>query len=84
MLLPGDISISSPLFIIPLINDPDIDVQMAAIQALGKIGGTRAKECLELCLNNEIEVIRQTAEQALHDLEIKETFYLTDSELSDI
>ena len=45
---------------------------MAAIQALGKIGGTKAKECLELCLNNISGAIRQTAEQALKELETKE------------
>jgi len=67
-----------------LIEDPDIDVQMAAIQALGKIGGSRAKECLELCLDNESEVVHQTAEQVLYDLEAKETYYISDSELFDI
>jgi len=55
-----------------LISDPDVDVQMAAIQALGKIGGTTAKECLERCLNDASEAIRQAAEQALNELETKE------------
>jgi len=59
--------------LLKLINDPDVDVQMAAIQALGKIGGTAAKECLESCLNNTSEAIRQAAEQALNELEAKET-----------
>ena len=58
--------------LIKLINDPDIDVQMAVIQALGKIGGTQAKECLEHCLNNASAAIRQTAEQALIELEVRE------------
>ncbi|MBI4188537.1 MAG: HEAT repeat domain-containing protein [Chloroflexi bacterium] len=55
--------------LINLVNSPDVDIQMAAIQALGKIGGTRAKECLEVCSNDTSEAIRQTAEQALIELE---------------
>jgi len=58
--------------LIYLINDPDVDVQVATIQALGKIGGTKAKECLEQCLNNTSEAIRQAAEQALNELAMKE------------
>ncbi|MCL0091694.1 HEAT repeat domain-containing protein [Dehalococcoidales bacterium] len=50
----------------------DVDVQLAAIQALGKIGGSEAKRCLEQCLNNPSEVIRQAAEQALNQLEAEE------------
>ena len=58
--------------LIMLIGDPDTDVQVAAIQALGKIGGTKAKECLEQCLNNISKAVRQAAEQALKELEAKE------------
>ncbi|MBI4180369.1 MAG: HEAT repeat domain-containing protein, partial [Chloroflexi bacterium] len=54
-----------------LVKDPDVDVQMAAIRALGKIGGTMAKECLESYLDNISEAIRQAAEQALLELETK-------------
>ncbi len=59
-------------YLIKLVNDPDADVQMVAIQALGKIGGTKAKECLEHCLNSTSEAIRQSAEQALNELKTKE------------
>jgi len=58
--------------LIMLIGDPDADVQMAAIQALGKIGGTKAKECLEQCLDNISKAVRQAAEQALKELEAEE------------
>ncbi len=58
--------------LIELIDDPDIDVQIAAIQALGKIGGTKAKGCLECCLNSTNATIHQTAEQVLSELEAKE------------
>ena len=54
-----------------LVNDPDVDIQMAAIQALGKIGGTMAKECLESCLDSVSGAVRQAAEQALLELETK-------------
>ncbi len=55
-----------------LVNDHDSDVQMAAIQALGKIGGTVATECLEDCLNSSSAAVRQAAEDALLELEDKE------------
>ena len=58
--------------LIKLINDPDDDVQLAAIRALGRIGGTEAKGCLEQCLNNPSEVISHAAKQALQELEAGE------------
>ncbi|MDZ4231004.1 MAG: HEAT repeat domain-containing protein [Dehalococcoidales bacterium] len=58
--------------LINLVKDTDIDIQMAAIRALAKIGGTQAEEFLELCLENADEAIRQAAEQALSGLEQKE------------
>ncbi|MFC2048399.1 HEAT repeat domain-containing protein [Chloroflexota bacterium] len=61
----------SPL--IALVNDPDVDVQIAAIQALGKIGSNKAKECLEQCLDSASEAIQQATEQALNELAMKET-----------
>jgi hypothetical protein len=41
---------------------------MVAIQALGKVGGAKAKECLQRCLNNTSEAIHETAQQALDEL----------------
>ena len=40
-----------------LIYDDDIDVQIAAIRALGEIGGAEARECLELCMDDAEETI---------------------------
>ncbi len=54
--------------LIELIDDFDTDVQMAAIQALGKIGNLEAKECLQQCLENENELVRETAGQVLNKL----------------
>lgn len=59
-------------YLIKLINDFDVDVQMAAIQALGKIGNLQAKECLEQCLDSTSEAVRQTAREALNELEAQE------------
>lgn len=59
-------------YLIKLVNDFDVDVQMAAIQALGKIGNLQAKECLEQCLDSTSEAVRQTAEEALNELEARE------------
>jgi len=56
--------------LILLTEDSDTDVQLAAIQALGKIGGSEAKECLEKCLESPAEAMRQIAAHSLHDLEV--------------
>ncbi len=37
-----------------------------------KIGGSEAKECLQQCLHNPSEVIRQAAEPALYEIEADE------------
>jgi HEAT repeat protein len=60
-------------YLVELIGDPDVDVQVAVLQALGKIGGGGAKECLQQCLDNPSEVIRRVAEQALYELEAEES-----------
>ena len=51
-------------------GDPDTDVRITAIQSLGKIGGTRATECLKRCLDSKHEAVRRTAEQVLSELEM--------------
>ena len=56
--------------LVELTEDADADVQLVAVQALGRIGGSEAKECLELCLSYRSEAVRQVAEQALYELEI--------------
>ncbi len=58
--------------LIRLVNDQDVDVRMAAIQALGKIGNTQAKECLKQCLESTSEAVRQAAEEALHMIATEE------------
>lgn len=55
--------------LVRLTGDSDTEVQLAAIQALGKIGGSQAKEALKRCQRHSREVIRQVAEEALEGLE---------------
>ena len=62
-------------YLIGLIDDPDTDVQLAAIQALGEIGGTEAKESLEQYLNHSSEIISQVVEQTLRELEAEEELF---------
>ena len=51
-------------YIIELINDPDMDVQLATIQTLSKLGGAETKEYLKQCLSNTSDAICQAAEQS--------------------
>jgi HEAT repeat protein len=51
-----------------LIEDDDAQVSLAAIEALGQIGGSAAKAVLEQCLDNPIESIREAAQDALEVL----------------
>jgi len=61
--------------LIRLTRDPDLDVQLAAIRALGKVGGRQAKERLKQCLCHSSQVIRQAAGESLDELEaIEEPF----------
>lgn len=51
-------------------DDPDLQVQEMAVWALGKIGGTMAREALEECLESEVESIALAAEEALDELNL--------------
>lgn len=75
-------------YLIDLISDDDdVDVQMASVQALGKIGGNEAKEYLKKCLEHQSEAVRQAATHALYELEIItepiSPRYIDDGELYD-
>ena len=50
-------------------EDDDIDVKMAAIQSLGKIGGLSARECLKLCLESNNDAVKEAAEEALQNID---------------
>jgi HEAT repeat protein len=55
--------------LIKLALDKDTEVQQAAILALGKIGGIKATAFLQKCLNSTDEIISETAQQALKQIE---------------
>ena len=63
--------------LVELTDDADAEVQLVAVQALGRIGGSEAKEYLELCLSHRSEAVCQVAEQALYELEIMAEPYST-------
>jgi len=52
-----------------LADDVDLEVQEAALWALGQIGGDKAREVLEHCCLAENEATRAAAEAALDELE---------------
>jgi HEAT repeat protein len=51
-------------------EDPDLEVQEMAIWAMGRIGGTVAREVLETCVDSEVESLALAAEEALEELEL--------------
>ncbi|OGN88938.1 MAG: hypothetical protein A2158_04780 [Chloroflexi bacterium RBG_13_46_14] len=53
-------------------EDDDIDVQMAAIQSLGKIGSLSARECLKLCLESHNDAVKEAAQEALQNIDASE------------
>jgi HEAT repeat protein len=55
--------------LIKLALDKDSEVQTAAILALGKIGGIKATAFLQKCLNSVDEIVSETAQQALKQIE---------------
>ena len=58
--------------LIPLLNDDDLQVQLAAITALGKIGGPLAKRALRRCLKKEDPVMEDAARAALDNIQAVE------------
>jgi hypothetical protein len=52
-----------------LIDDPDREVQEAALWAIGQAGGDEARRLLETCYEEGDEVTRSAAEAALQELE---------------
>lgn len=50
--------------LIELTHDSDIEVCLAALQALGKIGSPAAKKCIEQYLESSNQAIREAAEEA--------------------
>lgn len=55
-----------------LTNDADREVQGAAIWALGRIGGRRARRVLQACCESDDEILAEASEEALSELEFAE------------
>ena len=51
-----------------LVADPDLEVRLAAIWALGQIGGAEATRVLEICCQMGNEALQDAAEEALSEL----------------
>ncbi|HEX9369600.1 MAG TPA: HEAT repeat domain-containing protein [Roseiflexaceae bacterium] len=59
----------------PLLNDGDSEVALAAIWALGQIGGDVAKRLLQQVRKSENEARRQAADEALEELSLEDGFF---------
>src|SRR5258708_15932580 len=60
-------SLESPRAVVPLItilDDPDSEVRLAAIGALGEIGGDVARKALEQCARGKDTAMREAADAA--------------------
>ena len=55
--------------LIPLLEDDDAQVQMAAVGAVGNIGGPLAKRALQRCVRTGDEIIKEAAQDALEEME---------------
>ncbi|GAB4533172.1 MAG: HEAT repeat domain-containing protein [Anaerolineae bacterium] len=51
-------------------DDPDREVQQAAVWALGRIGGREARQALEACYESDDEVLSQAAAEALDEMDM--------------
>ena len=58
--------------LIPLLNDDDTQVQLAAVGALGEIGGSLAKKALTRCMRQEDQVLEDAARTALENIKAME------------
>ena len=65
----GELEIKAALpALIKLVSDRDREVQLAAVTALGQVGGQKAKQVLERCAGNPDEALNLAAEDALAEL----------------
>jgi HEAT repeat protein len=55
-----------------LVDDPELEVRLAAIAALGQLGGEEAREILIYALEDKRAIIREAAEEAIGELEVHE------------
>src|SRR5437764_1162340 len=68
----ADVRAAAAEGLIELIDDPALPVRLAAIAALGEIGGQEAREALVYALEDELEAVREAAEAALEEIDFFE------------
>ena len=59
-------------FVVDMLDDPSLDVRLAAISALGQIGGDEARDGLLYALEDKRDAVREAAQEALSNLESDE------------
>ena len=59
-------------FVVDMLDDPVLDVRLAAITALGEIGGDEARDGLIYALEDKREAVRTAAQEALANLDTYE------------
>jgi len=52
-----------------MVADPDLEVKLAAVWALGQIGGPEAQRVLEICSEQGDEGLQDAATEALEELD---------------
>ena len=59
-------------FVVDMLDDPALDVRLAAIAALGQIGGDEARDGLIYALEDKRDAVREAAQEALRNLDTDE------------
>jgi HEAT repeat protein len=71
----GELELSAAIpLLADLVNDPDREVQEAAICALGQIGGNEARRILYACYQEDDQFLQEAVEEALEQLEFLHGF----------
>jgi hypothetical protein len=55
-----------------MVIDPDLEVKLAAVWAMGQIGGQEAQRVLEICYEQGDEALQDAAEEALAEMDLLE------------
>ena len=56
--------------LIPLLEDDDTQVQLAAVSAMGNIGGPLAKRALRRCMREADDTLREAVQEALDEMDV--------------
>ena len=70
-------------YLVPLLEDEDLQVQPSSIRTLGALGGRLARRALRRCLDSPDDGIQEAAQEALDQLEAEEDPLFVKSQLED-